>query len=95
MALQESMIYDENGQLLSGSFMDYALPRAADVPNFEVVLVENPSPHGPFGARGIAEPPVIPGPAAIANAIYDATGVRMTRLPMSLETVWRALQNHA
>lgn len=92
MALQESMIYDENGQLLSGSFMDYALPRAADVPNFEVVLVENPSPYGPFGARGIAEPPIIPGPAAIANAIYDATGVRLTRLPMSLETVWRALK---
>jgi len=89
--LHEAMVYDENGQLLTGTFMDYDVPKADTVPNIETILVQNPSPHGPFGARGIGEPPITAGAAAIANAIRDATGARITELPIRAETVWRAL----
>lgn len=92
LALHEAMIYDADGQLLTGSFNDYTIPRADDVPNFETILLENPSPHGPFGVRGVGEPPIIPGAAAIGNAIKDATDVRLTHLPMHSERVWRAMQ---
>ncbi|HJZ46063.1 MAG TPA: hypothetical protein VKE41_02815, partial [Roseiflexaceae bacterium] len=57
------------------------------------ILVQNPSPHGPFGARGIGEPPITAGAAALANAIRDATGVRVTETPIRSEMVWRALHN--
>lgn len=90
-ALYEGMTYDGDGQLLTATLMDYALPRATMVPAIETVLVEVPSEHGAYGAKGVGEPPAIPGPAAIANAIADAVGVRATRLPMRPETVARAL----
>jgi CO/xanthine dehydrogenase Mo-binding subunit len=91
-ALSEAMIYDEEGQLLTGSLMDYALPRFDTTPPIEAVMLTNPSPLGPFGARGIGEPPIIPGPAVMGNAIMDAVGVRITNLPMRSETVWKAIQ---
>jgi CO/xanthine dehydrogenase Mo-binding subunit len=90
-ALFEEMAYDENGQLLSSTLMDYALPQSRDIPPITPLLVEIPSPLGPFGAKGVGEPPVIPVAAAIANAIRDATGVRMTELPMTPERVFAAL----
>lgn len=90
--LYEAMVYDENGQLLTGSFMDYSLPTADRFPLIETVLVENPSPFGPFGARGMAEPPIIPGAAAVANAIRDAVGARVAETPMRGEAVWRAIR---
>jgi CO/xanthine dehydrogenase Mo-binding subunit len=93
MALYEALQYDESGQLLTGSFTDYALPHADDVPPIETILVENPSPLGPFGARGIGEPPITAPAAAIANAIRDATGKRLTQLPLRPEIVWQALQD--
>ncbi len=93
MGLHEAMVYDDGGQLLSGSFMDYDVPRIDEVPPIETVIVEHPSPHGPFGARGIGEPPIIAGAAAIGNAIRDATGVRMTELPIRSEAVWQALND--
>ncbi|MBI1881891.1 MAG: molybdopterin-dependent oxidoreductase, partial [Chloroflexi bacterium] len=92
-ALQEAMLYDDDGQLLTGSFMDYAVPKIDSVPSIEAVLVTNPSPLGPFGARGVGEPPITAGPAAIANAIKDAVGVRLTELPLRSEIVWKALQD--
>ncbi len=92
MALHEALIYDQEGQLLTGSFMDYRLPRAEDVPALETIPLENPSPLGPFGARGVGEPPIIPGIAAISNAIFDAVGVRLTETPFTAERVWQALQ---
>ncbi len=82
-ALKEGMVYDEHGRLITASLLDYALPRADDLPPIEVVLVEKASALGPFGARGIGEPPVIPGAAAIANAIADATGRRVLDLPIT------------
>jgi CO/xanthine dehydrogenase Mo-binding subunit len=86
-ALREEMIYSEPGNLLTGTLMDYALPRADDVPSIATHIVELPSPEGPFGARGVGEPPVIPGPAAIANAVRDAIGVRPLELPMTAQRV--------
>ena len=91
LGLLEIMAFDDEGQLLSGSFMDYALPRFDTVPTIETVMVEVPSPHGPFGARGIGEPPIIAGAAALVNAIRDATGVRVTELPVKNETLWQAM----
>lgn len=92
LGLYEAMVYDAEGQLLSGSLMDYALPRADMLPPLEAHLVQNPSPLGPFGARGVGEPPITAGAAALANAIKDAAGVRLTRLPLTAEVVWQALR---
>jgi CO/xanthine dehydrogenase Mo-binding subunit len=92
-ALRESMVYDEMGNLLTGTLMDYALPAIHGVPAIETQIVEVPSPTGPYGARGVGEPPVIPGPAAIANAIRDATGIRPTEFPVTPERLREALAN--
>ncbi len=93
MSLYESMVYDEHGQLMTGSFMDYCLPKAHDVPSIETIMLENPSTNGPFGARGVGEPPIIGAAAALSNAIKDATGKRLTQIPMTRQNVWRALHN--
>ena len=94
-ALYEEMVYDEDGQLLTGSWMDYAMPDTMQTaPEFETILLEVPSEHGPFGARGVGEPPVTPTAAAVANAVAHATGVRVTRLPMTPPVVMRALRGH-
>lgn len=91
-ALFEAHPYDERGQPVAASYMDYALPKATQTPAIESAILEFPAPDGPFGAKGIGEPPVVPVAAAIANAIHDATGVRLTELPMTQERVWRALR---
>jgi CO/xanthine dehydrogenase Mo-binding subunit len=80
--LLEEMIYAADGTLLTASFADYPIPRAVDVPPMEIMVVEVPSDFGPFGAKGVGEPPVIPGGAAIGGAITDATGVAITSLPV-------------
>lgn len=90
-ALAEEMRWGDSGQLLSSSFLDYALPRAADVPPIEVALVEVPAEQGPFGAKGVGEPPAVPGAPAIVNAVADATGARLRDLPLRPEAVLRAL----
>ncbi len=91
-ALFEEMRHDAQGQLASASFLDYALPRANDVPDIAVQLVEVPSEHGPFGAKGVGEPPAVPGAAAVANAVCDAVGARVRELPMRPEAVLRAMR---
>jgi CO/xanthine dehydrogenase Mo-binding subunit len=91
-ALLEGMTYDEQGQLLTSTLMDYALPHSQDVPPITPLLVEVPSELGPFGAKGVGEPPVVPVAAVIAIAIRDAVGVRMTQLPMTPERVFAALK---
>ncbi|HEX4205557.1 MAG TPA: xanthine dehydrogenase family protein molybdopterin-binding subunit [Ktedonobacteraceae bacterium] len=91
-ALFEGLEYDENGQLLTSTLMDYALPHSEDVPTIEPILVEVPSALGPYGAKGVGEPPVVPVAATIANAIYDAVGVRVTEIPMIPERIFNALQ---
>jgi len=93
--LYEQIVFDEQGTPITGSFMDYTLPKASQSPEVEAVLVELPSILGPFGAKGVGEPPVIPGPAAWANAVRDACGARVTELPLTPERVWQALHaNH-
>jgi CO/xanthine dehydrogenase Mo-binding subunit len=94
-ALLERMPYDGQGQLLAATLMDYALPQSDQAPPVDTVLVEVPSEHGPFGAKGVGEPPVIGVPAAIANAIADATGTRLTELPITTEALFRALHDGA
>lgn len=89
--LFEQVVYDDAGSLVTGTFADYAIPRASSVPRVDTVIVEVPSDEGPFGAKGVGEPPVIPAGAAIANAIADATGVRITALPISAERIVMAL----
>jgi CO/xanthine dehydrogenase Mo-binding subunit len=90
-ALYEGMVYDADGQLLTATLMDYALPRAEMVPPIETVLVEVPSEHGAYGAKGIGEPPAIPGPATVANAIRDLAGHRILSIPIKPETLAVAL----
>jgi CO/xanthine dehydrogenase Mo-binding subunit len=91
--LHEAMVYDEYGQLLTGTFMDYDIPKMDTVPTVETILVENPSPHNPFGARGIGEPPITAGAAALANAVRAAVGARIADLPIRSEAVWRAMND--
>ena len=91
MGLYEGMVYD-NGQLLTGTFMDYCLPRTDTSPNVEAIIIEKPNPQGLYGARGMAEPPLTAGPAALASAIRDATGVTITNAPVQSELLWQAMQ---
>jgi CO/xanthine dehydrogenase Mo-binding subunit len=89
-ALGEQLFYDAEGQLRSGSFLDYELPTADQVPVIDVELVEVPSPVGPLGAKGVGEPPAIPGPAALTNALARATGVRVRDVPIDRSVLVRA-----
>jgi carbon-monoxide dehydrogenase large subunit len=95
-ALLEGCAYDaESGQLLTGTMMDYALPRADDVPSFTVDLKETPCTHNPLGVKGCGEAGAIGAPAAVINAIVDALaplGVRDIEMPATPERVWRAIQ---
>ena len=76
-ALNEEYIYDKNGQMDNPGFLDYRVPVASDLPMIEAIMVEVPNPRHPFGARGVGEVPIVPPMAAVANAIRDATGLRM------------------
>jgi aerobic carbon-monoxide dehydrogenase large subunit len=95
-ALMEQIVYDRrDGQLLTGSFMDYAMPRAVDLPAFCTAFIETPAPSNPLGVKGGSESGTIGAPAAIGNAVIDALwhlGVRDIALPITPETVWRALK---
>jgi CO/xanthine dehydrogenase Mo-binding subunit len=89
--LYERMLWDEHGTPLTASLMDYAIPKASQSPGLETRLVEVPSVSGPYGAKGVGEPPVIPGAAALANAVRDACGARVTELPLTPERVMQAM----
>ena len=89
--LYERMLWDEQGTPLTASLMDYAIPKASQSPGLETRLVEVPSVSGPYGAKGVGEPPVIPGAAALANAVRDACGARVTELPLTPERVMQAM----
>jgi CO/xanthine dehydrogenase Mo-binding subunit len=86
-ALREALVYGDEGQLLTATLMDYALPGAADLPFIDTVLLEIPAPDGPFGAKGVGEPPAIPGAGVVANAVRDAIGARPLELPITAERV--------
>jgi carbon-monoxide dehydrogenase large subunit len=94
-ALAEAMIYSPEGQPLTGSFLDYAMPSADDVPVIQVDIRETPSPTNPLGVKGIGELPTVAAPVAVANAIMDALapfGIRHLDLPLTAEKIWRAMQ---
>ena len=91
-ALYEELVHDAGGQLISATFLDYAIPRAGQVPAIDASYVELPAPDGPFGAKGIGEAAVVGGAAAIANAVAAASGLRPTELPMTPQRIWRGLQ---
>jgi CO/xanthine dehydrogenase Mo-binding subunit len=93
-AMSEEVVI-EDGRILNPSLTTYLMPMAADVPSVENILVEVPTEDGPFGARAVAEPPGFGPPAAIANAIEDAVGVRIKELPLSADKILRALQGEA
>ncbi|MCH9649655.1 MAG: molybdopterin-dependent oxidoreductase [Deltaproteobacteria bacterium] len=94
-ALWEQAVYDDNGQLLTGTLMDYALPRAHMLVSFELDRTVTPCPHNPLGVKGIGEAGAIASPAAVVNAVMDAVshrGIRNIDMPLTPEKVWRAIQ---
>ena len=91
-ALLEGCQYDATGQLVPGSFMDYSIPRADDLPSFLVDTRETPCTHNPLGVKGCGEAGAIGAPAALMNAITDALGIKDLAMPATPQTVWRALQ---
>jgi carbon-monoxide dehydrogenase large subunit len=94
-ALTESMVYSEEGQPLTGSFLDYAVPKAAEIPALTLDTVETASSTNPLGAKGVGSVATVPAPAAVANAVLDALsrhGVRHLDVPLTAEKIWRALR---
>jgi xanthine dehydrogenase molybdenum-binding subunit len=92
-ALNEEYWFDNENRMRNASFLDYRIPTCLDVPLIETIIVEVPNPNHPFGVRGVGETPIVPPPAAIANAIYKATGKRLQELPMSPPKLWKALSS--
>ena len=91
-AMLENCVYDtKTGQLVSGSYNDYTMPRADDVPNYDIELHETPCPHNPLGVKGCGEVGAIAAPPAVMNAITDALGTENINMPASPERVWQAL----
>jgi carbon-monoxide dehydrogenase large subunit len=94
-ALWEGAFYDADGQLLTGSMLDYAIPKAEFLPPIETARTETPSPHNPFGIKGVGETGTIASTPAVYNAVLDALaplGVRTLEMPLTPERVWRAIQ---
>ena len=91
-AINEEYIYDDEGHLLNASLLDYRMPTSLDLPMIETIMVEVPHPAHPYGVRGVGEVNIVPPAGAVANAVYQATGVRMDKLPISpanlLEAMW-------
>ena len=95
-ALWEEAVYDDNGQMLSSTLLDYALPKAHNLPSFELDQTVTPCPHNPLGVKGIGEAGTIASPAAVVNAVVDALrpfGVTHLDMPLTPEKIWRAMQN--
>jgi carbon-monoxide dehydrogenase large subunit len=94
-ALAEAMTYSPDGQPLTGTFLDYAVPSTADVPIMHLDLRQTPSPTNPLGVKGIGELPTVATPVAVANAVMDALahcGIRHLDLPLTPEKIWCAMQ---
>jgi CO/xanthine dehydrogenase Mo-binding subunit len=87
------MVFDENGKLKNPSFVDYKLINAVEMPRMSIHFVETPLEDGPYGARGFGEHVMVPTAPAIANALYDALGIRVKSLPMTAEKVLKAIKD--
>ena len=90
-ALNEEYFFNDDDTMDNASFLDYRMPTILDVPMIDTIIVEVANPDHPYGVRGVGEPPIVPPPAAIANAISEATSRRLFDLPMSPPKVWKAL----
>lgn len=90
-ALNEEYFFNDHGQMMNSSFLDYRMPTSLDLPMIDTVIVEVANPGHPYGVRGVGEVPIVPPMAAIANAIYQATGVRLRQLPMTPGAILKAL----
>jgi CO/xanthine dehydrogenase Mo-binding subunit len=93
-ALNEEYFFDASGAMRNASFLDYRMPTCLDVPMIDTIIVEVPNPAHPYGVRGVGETPIVAPPAAIANAIYRAAGVRMRELPMNPPRLWKAMRDN-
>ena len=89
----EEMAYDEDGRMVNASFGPYKIYQADEMPHLEAILVQTLEPSGPFGAKAVAEIPKDGVAPAVRNAIADATGVRINKIPFTPERVWRAMQD--
>ncbi|MGH8669778.1 MAG: hypothetical protein ACREUH_11155 [Burkholderiales bacterium] len=87
------MAFDASGQLLTGSFLDYGLARAADLPRFECELAEDPTPGNPLRVKGGGEGGIVPATAAVINALCNALGVDDLPMPATPQSIWKALQS--
>jgi len=95
-ALLEEVVYDESGQMITGSYMDYAMPRADDIPMIETDRTTTPCPHNPLGVKGAGEAGAIGSTPAVVNAVVDALahlGVTDIQMPLTPQRVWKAMQN--
>lgn len=92
-ALNEEYFYDDEGHLLNSGFLDYRMPVASDLPMIDTVIVEVPNPNHPYGVRGVGEPPLVPAPAAVANAVENAIGRKLGSLPLSPPKVLEAIES--
>ena len=90
-ALMEEVVYGNNGDTLNPNLLDYKMPTALDVPRIESSYIEGHTAQGPYGSKGVGEPPIVPPPASIANAVYSSTGVRVRILPLNPENVLNAI----
>jgi carbon-monoxide dehydrogenase large subunit len=93
-ALHEAVLRDAQGQVLTGSFMDYGIARAENVPSFETALAEDPTPGNPLRIKGGGEGGIVPASAVVINALCDALGVDDVPLPAMPERVWKILNGH-
>jgi CO/xanthine dehydrogenase Mo-binding subunit len=92
IGFSEALQFDDQGRLQNPTLLDYRKPTAVDIPTIETAIVEIPSPDGPYGAKGVGEPSIIPGPATLSNAVLDATGVRISEMPITPERIVAALR---
>ncbi len=92
-ALNEEYIYDDNGVMENAGFLDYRIPVASDLPMIDTQIIEVPNPSHPYGVRGVGETPIVAPLATAANAVRDATGIRMNDLPLSPPNILAALDN--
>jgi carbon-monoxide dehydrogenase large subunit len=91
-ALLEGAIYNDEGQLITASFMDYCMPRAGDVPSYSVGMTTTPCPSNPLGIKGCGEAGAIASPPAVINALTNAVGHENLQMPATPERVWKAAQ---
>jgi CO/xanthine dehydrogenase Mo-binding subunit len=90
-ALFEEYVFNKKGEMMNPTLLDYRMPTPLDVPMIEAVIVEVPNPGHPYGVRGVGESSIVPPLPAISNAVYDATGTRVTDIPMSPASIKKSL----